>query len=180
MHFIKRIFWCKFNPWLTHRETVLDSLSRDKVCRPLSNVVLASSETTAGQHYIAVNGSKYKTIKKPQIMLRTAPNLFQAFLVVVKPCESITEWWDLFIYSDKSGNYLKTTLASGLQTLSLERESNTVSRCVRQWIKFTPEYPFWSCFSWPWTLKLITSILTVKKTWYVKTKLCCSHPLSIT
>ena len=25
----------------------------------------------------------------------------------------------------------KTTLASGLQTLSLERESNTVSRCVR-------------------------------------------------
>ena len=36
----------------------------------------------------------------------------------------------------------KTTLASGLQTLSLERESNTVSRCVRTWIKFTLEYPF--------------------------------------
>ena len=36
----------------------------------------------------------------------------------------------------------KTTLASGLQTLSLERESNTVSRCVRPWIKFTPEYFF--------------------------------------
>ena len=36
----------------------------------------------------------------------------------------------------------KTTLASGLQTLSLERESNTVSRCVRPWIKFTLEYPF--------------------------------------
>ena len=36
----------------------------------------------------------------------------------------------------------KTTLASGLQTLSLQRESNTVSRCVRPWIKFTPEYPF--------------------------------------
>ena len=33
-------------------------------------------------------------------------------------------------------------LASGLQTLSLERESNTVSRCVRPWIKFIPEYPF--------------------------------------
>ena len=28
---------------LTHRETVLDSLSRDKVCRPLAYVVLASS-----------------------------------------------------------------------------------------------------------------------------------------
>ena len=36
----------------------------------------------------------------------------------------------------------KTTLASGLQALSLERESNTVSRCIRPWIKFTPEYPF--------------------------------------
>ena len=36
----------------------------------------------------------------------------------------------------------KTTLARGLQTWSLERESNTVSRCVRPWIKFTPEYPF--------------------------------------
>ena len=36
----------------------------------------------------------------------------------------------------------KTTLASGPQTLSLERESNTVSPCVRPWIKFTPEYPF--------------------------------------
>ena len=46
---------------------VLDSLTRDQV--------LASSETTAQQQYIAVNGSKYKTaIKKPQIMLRTAPN----------------------------------------------------------------------------------------------------------
>ena len=32
----------------------------------------------------------------------------------------------------------KTMLASGLQTLSLERESNTVS----PWIKFTLEYPF--------------------------------------
>ena len=38
-------------------------------------MVLASSETTAQQQHIAVNGSKYKTaIKKPQIMLRTAPN----------------------------------------------------------------------------------------------------------
>ena len=60
---------------LTHRETVLDSLSRDTVCRPLAYVVLASSETTTRQQYIAVNGSKYKkAIQKPQIMLRTAPN----------------------------------------------------------------------------------------------------------
>ena len=36
----------------------------------------------------------------------------------------------------------KTMLASGLQTWSLERESNTVSQCVKPWIKFTPEYPF--------------------------------------
>ena len=36
----------------------------------------------------------------------------------------------------------KTTLASGLQTLSLKRESNTVLWCVRPWIKFIPEYPF--------------------------------------
>ena len=36
----------------------------------------------------------------------------------------------------------KTTLASGLQTSSLERESNTVSRCVRPCIKLTPDYPF--------------------------------------
>ena len=60
-----------FNP-LTHRETVLDSLSRDKVCRPLVKGVLSTSETTARQQYTAVNGSKYKTaIKKPQIMLST-------------------------------------------------------------------------------------------------------------
>ena len=46
--------------------------SRDKVCRPLAYLVL---ETTTRQHYTAVNGSKYKTaIKKPQIILRTAPN----------------------------------------------------------------------------------------------------------
>ena len=36
----------------------------------------------------------------------------------------------------------KTMLASGLQALSLERESNTVSQCVRPWIKLTLEYPF--------------------------------------
>ena len=29
---------------LTHSETVLDSLPRDKVCRPLANLVLASSD----------------------------------------------------------------------------------------------------------------------------------------
>lgn len=33
-------------PTLTHRETVLDPLSRDKVCRPLAKVVLSTSETT--------------------------------------------------------------------------------------------------------------------------------------
>ena len=49
---------------LTQRETVLDSLSRDKVCRPLANVVLSTSETTAQQHYIAVNGFKYKLPSK--------------------------------------------------------------------------------------------------------------------
>ena len=36
----------------------------------------------------------------------------------------------------------KTTLARGLQTLSLEMESNTVSRRVRPWIKLASEYPF--------------------------------------
>ena len=36
----------------------------------------------------------------------------------------------------------KMTLASSLQTLSLERELNSVSRCVRLWIQLTPEYPF--------------------------------------
>ena len=36
----------------------------------------------------------------------------------------------------------KTTLASSLQTLPLDRESNTVSRCVRPCIKLTPEYLF--------------------------------------
>ena len=42
---------------------------------------------------------------------------------------------------------LKTTLASGLQTLSLETEYNTVSQCIRPWIKLTPEYPFNIFFS---------------------------------
>ena len=109
---------------LTHCETVLDSLSRDQVCRPLANIDLASSETTAWQQYIGVNWSKYETaLKKSQIMLRTAPNfsnnrnripahisrhitfdivaylpenitkltIWEAFLVVGNPCESITE-----------------------------------------------------------------------------------------
>ena len=48
----------------------------------------------------------------------------------------------------------KTALASGLQTLSLERESYTVSQCVRPWIKLTMEYPFkqtqsLTCCGWP-------------------------------
>ena len=45
---------------LNHRETVLDSLSRDQVSRTLIYRVLSTSETTARQQYIAVNGSKYK------------------------------------------------------------------------------------------------------------------------
>ena len=45
---------------LNHHETVLDSLSRDQVNRPLIYGVLSSSETTARQQYTAVNGSKYK------------------------------------------------------------------------------------------------------------------------
>ena len=72
---LKGIFQCKFNQWSNKSETVLYSVSRDKVCWPLANIVLASSETTPPQQYIAVIGSKYKTaIKKPQIMLRKAPN----------------------------------------------------------------------------------------------------------
>uniref|UniRef100_A0A671TV70 EF-hand domain-containing family member C2 n=1 Tax=Sparus aurata TaxID=8175 RepID=A0A671TV70_SPAAU len=45
---------------LTHRETVLDSLSRDQVSRPLIYGVLSTSETTTRQQYTAVNGSEYK------------------------------------------------------------------------------------------------------------------------
>ena len=37
---------------------------RDKVCGPLAYVVLASSETTARQQNIAVNGSKFKLSSK--------------------------------------------------------------------------------------------------------------------
>ena len=60
---------------LTHLDMEYDPPLRDKVCGLLVYVVLASSETTAWQQYTAVNRSKYKTaIKKPQIMLRTAPN----------------------------------------------------------------------------------------------------------
>ena len=56
----KGIIRCKFNqcfitPW--HR--IGPPPPRDKVCRPLANVVLASS-TTAWQQYTAVNGSKFK------------------------------------------------------------------------------------------------------------------------
>ena len=67
--------WLKGYSGVNLIHTLIDSLSRDKVCRPLANIVLASSETTARQQYTAVNWSKYKTtIKKPQIMFRTAPN----------------------------------------------------------------------------------------------------------
>ena len=48
---------------LTHRETVLNSLSRDQVSRPLIYGVLSTSETTTRQQYTAVNGSKYKQYK---------------------------------------------------------------------------------------------------------------------
>uniref|UniRef100_A0A671UY46 6-phosphofructo-2-kinase/fructose-2,6-biphosphatase 1 n=1 Tax=Sparus aurata TaxID=8175 RepID=A0A671UY46_SPAAU len=69
-------YGCKVEPFFLNIEAVNTHRERDKVCRPLANVVLASSETTARQQYIAVNGSKYKTaIKKPQIMLRTAPQI---------------------------------------------------------------------------------------------------------
>ena len=47
---------------LTHLDTEYDP-SRDKVCGPLANVVLASSETTTQQH-TAVNGSKYESPSK--------------------------------------------------------------------------------------------------------------------
>ena len=40
----------------------------------------------------------------------------------------------------------KNTLASSLQTSPLDRKSNTVSGCVRPWIKITPEFPFKSYF----------------------------------
>ena len=42
---------------LNHCETVLDSLSRDQVSRPLIYGVLSTSETTAWQQHTAVNGS---------------------------------------------------------------------------------------------------------------------------
>ena len=176
---------------------MLDSLLRDKVCRPLANVIIASSETTARQQDIAVNGSKYKTaIKKLQIMLRTAPNFgsirnrvpahilrpqtFDIVAVFVRknkrnsPPEMPSLLWgspvsqllsavefpsSVMIITALAVLYLDpftamyccravvsedaiTTLASVLQTLSLERESNTVSRCFRPWIKLTPEHPF--------------------------------------
>ena len=47
---------------VSHLDTEYDTPPpRDKVCRPLAYVVLASSETTAQQQYTAVNGSKYKS-----------------------------------------------------------------------------------------------------------------------
>ena len=49
---------------LIHCETVLDSLSRDQVSRPLIYGVLSTSETAARQQYTAVNGSKYKPSPK--------------------------------------------------------------------------------------------------------------------
>ena len=49
---------------LTHLDTKYDPPSRDKVCGPLANVVLASSETTAQEQYTAADGSKYKSPSK--------------------------------------------------------------------------------------------------------------------
>ena len=43
---------------LTHLDTEYDPPSRDKVCRPLRYLVLASSEMAAQQQYTAANGSK--------------------------------------------------------------------------------------------------------------------------
>ena len=65
---VKRWFRDKFNPC---SNTLWHQVGppRERVCGPLAYIVLASSEMTAQQHYIAVNGPKYKTaIKKPQIM----------------------------------------------------------------------------------------------------------------
>ena len=53
--FLKGIFRCKFNPWSHTLTPSTTPPPRDKVCRPLAYVVLASSETTAQQQYTAVN-----------------------------------------------------------------------------------------------------------------------------
>ena len=107
---------------LTYCEAVLDSLSRDQVCRPRADVVLASSETTARQQYIAANGSKYKTaIKKPQIMLRTAPNFSNI--------------------RNRVPAHISRHQTFDIVAIFVGIESNTVSRCVRPRIKLTPETP---------------------------------------
>ena len=105
----------------------------------------AWGSTKGRQQYIAVNGPKYKTaIKKPQIMLRTAPkisNIRNRFPARI----SRHQTFDIVaVFVGKYKRNLppeKPTLA-----LSLERESNTVWRCVRPWIKFTQDYLF------KWTL----------------------------
>ena len=66
-------------------------------------------------------------------------NIICGFLVAVLYLDPFTAVYFCRVVISEDA---ETMLASGLQTLSLERESNTVSRCVRPWIKLTPEYPF--------------------------------------
>ena len=97
----------------------------------------------------------------------------------------------------------KMTLASSLQTLSLERELNSVSRCVRLWIQLTPEYPFkvkllrqvWcvrklSCFIrqsllWWWYSSrsfensLRISLYFLQESWLISSTCCSLGPFSI-
>ena len=66
-------------------------------------------------------------------------NIICGFLTVVLYLDPFTAMYCCHVVVSEDA---KTMLASGLQTLSLERESNIVSQCVRPWIKLTPEYPF--------------------------------------
>ena len=82
---------------LTHLDTELDQPSRDKFFRPLANVALASSEMTARQQYIAVNGSKYKLPSKShkssseQSKKMNKTHLSSCRLVVGTRCHSVLE-----------------------------------------------------------------------------------------
>ena len=60
---------------ITHHETVLESLLRDQISRPLIYEVLSTSEKdrTITIH-CSIRLQQETAIKKPQIMLRTAPN----------------------------------------------------------------------------------------------------------
>ena len=78
---------------LTHRETVLDSLSRDQVCRLLANVVLASSETIPEcSRVLQLNDGHHCGT----LLHRVSPQQGRPL-----------RGWVSFIFSDKSGNYIK-------------------------------------------------------------------------